>query len=313
MSGDLRLLGTIEAPDVSGKIDVDHATVHPAELPASGPGVAPPDPTIVVVGAPVSAEETKPEATPSFAAATHVAVTIEIRRNAWIRRGDADIEIGGKLEVTKAPDDGVRIVGEIRLLRGWYAFQGRRFEIQPDGRIVFTGQSPPEPTFDITAVYSKRDSRDSHDYRVIVHITGSAEKPVLELTSEPALEQADILSVLLFGKPAHDLGQTESAALQQKALALAASYVVPELRTSVMNALGVETLEVQMPEGSTPGAVTAGRYVAEDVFVSLGQEFGRRASQIVGLEYYLGKSVSVRGSTSTRGNSGLDLLWRYRY
>jgi autotransporter translocation and assembly factor TamB len=146
-----------------------------------------------------------------------------------------------------------------------------------------------------------------------VHITGSAEKPTLELTSEPALDQADILAVLLFGKPARDLGRSESAALQQKALALAAGYVVPELRTSVMNALGVETLDVQMPEGSQAGSVTAGRYVAEDVFVSLGQEFGRRVAQTVGLEYYLGKSVSVRGSTSTRGDSALDLLWRYRY
>jgi autotransporter translocation and assembly factor TamB len=307
VSGDLRLLGSIDAPDVSGKVDVDHGTIRPAALPASGPGVAPPDPTIVVVGRPVSAEETKPEVTPTLAAATRVAVTIEIRRNAWIRRTDADIEIGGKLEVTKAPDDGVRIVGEIRLLRGWYAFQGRRFSIEQEGRIVFTGASPPEPTFDITAVYSTRD------YRVLVHITGSAEKPTLELTSEPALDQADILAVLLFGKPARDLGRSESAALQQKALALAAGYVVPELRTSVMNALGVETLDVQMPEGSQAGSVTAGRYVAEDVFVSLGQEFGRRVAQTVGLEYYLGKSVSVRGSTSTRGDSALDLLWRYRY
>jgi translocation and assembly module TamB len=235
-----------------------------------------------------------------------VAVTIEIERNAWIRRADADIEIGGKLEVTKAPGEGPRIVGEIRLLRGWYAFQGRRFTLD-QGRIVFTGASPPQPTFDITAIYSTRD------YRVSVHITGSAEKPTLELTSEPALEQADILAVLLFGKPANSLGRGESAALQQQALALAAGYVIPELRTSVMNALGVETLDVQLPEGTEPGHISAGRYVAEDVFVSLGQEFGRRAAQIVGVEYYLGRNVSIRGSTSTRGDSALDLLWRYRY
>jgi translocation and assembly module TamB len=306
VTGDLRVLGSVEAPDVSGKIAVDHATIRPAALPASGPGVSPPDPTIVVIGRPVSTEEVRASVTPSLAAATRVAVTIQVERNAWIRRTDADIEIGGKLEVTKAPNDGVRIVGDIRLLRGWYAFQGRRFTIE-EGRISFMGNSPPQPTFDISAVYTTRD------YRIVVHISGSAEKPTLELTSEPALDQADILSVLLFGKPARDLGRSESAGLQQKALALAAGYVVPELRTSVMNALGVETLDVEMPEGSEPGKVSAGRYVAQDVFVSLGQEFGRRAAQVVGLEYYLGRNVSVRGSTSTRGDSALDLLWRYRY
>jgi autotransporter translocation and assembly factor TamB len=68
-----------------------------------------------------------------------------------------------------------------------------------------------------------------------------------------------------------------------------------------------------MPEGVQPGKVSAGRYVADDVFVSLGQEFGRRAAQVVGLEYYLGRRISVRASTSTRGDSAIDLLWRYRY
>ncbi len=309
VSGDVRLLGTLDAPDVSGRVAVDHATIRPAALPSSGANVPQPDPTIVVIGAPVSEQAARPSLVPSLAANTRVAVTITIERNAWIRRSDADIEIGGKLEVTKAPDDGVRIVGEIRLLRGWYDFQDRRFTIDPGSisRIDFAGQSPPQPTFDITAVYNTRD------YRILVHVGGSAEKPTLELTSEPALDQADILSVLLFGKPAHDLRSNESAQLQQKALALAAGYVVPELRSSVMNALGVQTLDVQMPEGTVPGRVSAGRYVAEDVFVSLGQEFGSRAAQVVGLEYYLGRNISVRGSTSTRGDSGLDLIWRWRY
>jgi len=80
-----------------------------------------------------------------------------------------------------------------------------------------------------------------------------------------------------------------------------------------MNTLGLETLEVEMPEGVQPGKVSAGRYVSDDVFVSLGQEFGRRAAQVVGLEYYLGRSISVRASTTTRGDSAIDLLWRYRY
>jgi len=76
---------------------------------------------------------------------------------------------------------------------------------------------------------------------------------------------------------------------------------------------GLDTLEVELPKGSEAGRVSAGRYVAEDVFVSLGQEFGRRVGQVVGVEYSITRSVSVRGSTSTRGDSGVDLLWHYRY
>jgi autotransporter translocation and assembly factor TamB len=305
LSGDVGVSGTVAEPAITGRLTVDDAVVRPAALPASGPSV-PRDRTIEVVGRPEPAPAPAPPAGIPIADRLRLDVRIAVERNAWIRRSDANIELGGELHVTKAPGASVRIVGEIRLLRGWYAFQGRRFTLD-EGTITFTGATPPEPTFDITAVYTVRD------YRISVHITGSAEKPHLELSSEPPLEQADILSVLVFGKPAHELGKGQSVALQQQALGLAAGYAIPELRTSVMNTLGLETLEVELPEGEEPGRVSAGRYVAQDVFVSLAQEFGRRAAQVVGVEYFIWRDFSVRASTSTRGDSAIDLLWHYRY
>src|SRR5439155_3229037 len=111
-------------------------------------------------------------------------------------------------------------------------------------------------------------------------------KPAPTLASAPPLEQADILSVIVFGKPARDLGKGESAALQEQALQLASGYVMPELRASVMDTLGLDTLDVEMPQGGGTerrGRVSVGRYVAGDVFVSLAQEFGARAGQAVGV------------------------------
>jgi autotransporter translocation and assembly factor TamB len=306
VSGRVAVAGTLAAPEVTGALAVDRALVRPAALPASGPAI-PHDPTIEVVGE----EEAAPQASESPLAgldeALVIDLTIDVARNAWIRRNDANVELAGELRVRKAAGEAVRIEGRITLVRGWYAFQGRRFTLDR-GTIVFTGETPPNPTFDITAVYT------TADYRIEVHITGQADKPALDLTSEPPLEKADILSVLLFGKPAHQLGQGESVALQQKALGLAAGYAMPEVRTSVMNTLGLDTLEVALPEGEeTPGRISAGRYVAQDVFLSIAQEFGPAAAQVVGIEYSLGHDVSVRGSTSTRGTSALDLLWSWRY
>src|SRR5262245_62247675 len=114
----------------------------------------------------------------------------------------------------------------IRTLAGLYVFQGRRLTLD-QGTITFTGGTPIRPLFDIVAIYR------SGEYRIEVHIAGSSEKPTLTLTSDPPLEQADILSVLLFGKPAHELGRGQSLALQQQALQLAAGYAMPALRTSV--------------------------------------------------------------------------------
>jgi len=304
VSGDVRLLGSLLAPEVSGQLDVERALVRPAELPG---GSAPPqtDSSIVIVGAPV--EETLPPPRATIGDATRLAVDVRITRNAWVHRNDADIELGGELHVTKAPGEPIHITGVIRLLRGWYAFQGRKFVLE-EGTITFTGAVPPDPRFDITATFK------NPRYSVNVHVGGVASKPTLRLSSDPPLEQADVLAVLLFGKPARDLGKGESNTLQQQALSLAAGYVMPELRTSVMDTLGVDQLEVEMPQGTTqPGRVAVGRYVGGDIFVSLAQEFGTRIGQVVGVEYGISRDVSIKGSTSTRGGSAVDLFWHHRY
>ncbi|TMA35936.1 MAG: translocation/assembly module TamB [Deltaproteobacteria bacterium] len=304
LSGAVRVGGTIAAPDVEGDLQVEQAVARPAALPAQS-GAAEPDPTIVIVDG-HEPHEAAPE-TPSLVRTLGLSVTMRIARNAWVRRADADIELGGELKIAKAADEGVRIVGTIRLLRGWYVFQGRRFTLD-EGTITFTGATPPNPTFDVTAIFK------NPNYRVTVHLGGTSEKPELTLASDPPLEQADILSVIIFGKPARDLGKGESVKLQEQALQLASGYVMPELRTSVMNTLGLDTLDVEMPQGADRrGRVSVGRYVAGDVFVSLAQEFGARAGQAVGVEYGLTPQISIKGSTSTRGDSAIDVFWHRRY
>jgi translocation and assembly module TamB len=304
-SGTLAVRGTLASPDVRGTLEVQRGIVRPAALPASGPPLDR-DATITVVGRP---EPAVPPPSPAarLAEALRLDVEIGVPRNVWIRRADASIELGGELRAQKAAGEPLRLIGTIRLLRGWYAFQGRRFTIE-EGTIRFTGATPPEPRFDITAT-----SR-SGEYRIIVRVEGSSKKPTLKLTSDPPLEQADILSVILFGKPATELGRRESVGLQRQAIQLASGYVAPELRTSVMNTLGLDALDVELQEGSESASrVTLGRYVASDVFVSLGQEFGARTAEVLGVEYGLTRRISVKGSTSTRGDSAVDLFWHRRY
>jgi len=307
VSGTLAARGALTAPEVSGTLDVEHAVLRPAGLPST-PHTQQPNPTIAVVGldeeppAPAAAEPS-----PGLPAPLALAVTIRIAQDASVRRSDANIALGGELGLAKARAEPLRVTGQVRLLRGWFEFQGRHFEIK-EGTITLGGGTPPEPVFDVTAGYR------TPGYRITVHITGSADKPNLVFTSDPPLEQADILSVLLFGKPARELGRGQSLALQQQALQIATGYVVPELRTSVMNVLGLDTLEVAFPDRTeAPGQVRVGRYVAQDVLISLGQEFGSRVAQVVGIEYAVGTNVSVRASTSTRGASALDLIWQRRY
>jgi autotransporter translocation and assembly factor TamB len=311
VSGVVTVTGTVGAPTVTGRLAVVRALVRPAALPASEPSLAP-DPTITVVGGPEAPPEEPVSPGTHLGDPVRLKVSIRIARNAWIRRGDANIELAGDLGIDKEPFGPVRLGGLVRLVRGWYAFQGRRFELE-EGTIRFSGAVPLEPLFDVTAVYR------TAEYRIVVRVSGAGSKPELTLASDPPLEQADVLAVLLFGKPTSQLGRGESQDLQRQAIGLAAGYVMPELRSSVMNTLGLDTLDVSLPqegEGTgrdRAGRVSVGRYVAPDLFVSLGQEFGSRAAQVMGIEYGLTPRVSVRGSTTTRGDSAVDLFWHRRY
>jgi autotransporter translocation and assembly factor TamB len=59
--------------------------------------------------------------------------------------------------------------------------------------------------------------------------------------------------------------------------------------------------------------VTAGRYVSDDVFLSLGQEFGRRVGQVASVEYRITRYLAAKLSTSVAGSGAVDLLWHRRY
>ena len=305
VSGALDLTGTVAMPELRGTLKVDRAVIRPANLPNAAPSLEP-DPTIVVVNAPPTAPEPPAPPPPPLLEQLRLDVEVELGDDVSVRRVDAHIRLGGKVRVRREPGGPISIEGLIRLLRGWYAFQGRRFEVR-QGVVSFAGQIPPRPSIDVVAEHR------AGEYTIQVHIDGWFDKPRLTLSSEPPLDQADVLAVLLFGKPSRSLGRSDGLRLQQNAVALASGYVMPELQASVMDTLGLSSLEVSMPDGTEPGRVGVGRYVTSDVFVSVAQEFGARTGEVLSVEYGLTPRISVRGTTSTRGSGGIDLFWSRRY
>jgi len=65
------------------------------------------------------------------------------------------------------------------------------------------------------------------------------------------------------------------------------------------------------------GSFKVGRYVTQDLFLSLGREFGQdsgtNSGTSVGLEYSLNRHMKVRGSSSDQGETAVDFLWRLDY
>ena len=235
-------------------------------------------------------------------------LTLRAPGNLWIRHPDLVAELSGNIRATKKPERNVDLTGRIDVVRGSLAFQGRRFQLTR-GAIQFTGGDKINPTLDIAAQYKLPE------YEVDAAIAGTAEKPSLTLTSQPRLEQADILALLLFGRPINALSQNERGSVQQSAVSITSGYVAGKIASSVSQALGLDTLGVDLREVDfSGGRVGFGHYVGSNTYVSLSQQLSGDHGQQVSMEYQLTPEWKIGTSGGTTGaNNGVDIIWHKRY
>jgi translocation and assembly module TamB len=236
-----------------------------------------------------------------------------------LKLGDMNVTLGGDVRVRKQPDERALVVGSVHTIRGFYEFQGRRFDVQRDGLVAFKGPDFTNPTLDLQA------QRNISGVDAFVRIRGTAQRPELELSSRPPLDQADILSLIVFNRPINDLGAGEQDALAQQTAALVGGMVAAPLAEAVRDALGVDLFEISATGEEGRGAsVTVGEQIGERVFVRVRQQFGSTEATALLLEYQIAEFLRlqtnvVEGAETNRaiGNrvdrGGIDLIFVVRY
>jgi translocation and assembly module TamB len=113
------------------------------------------------------------------------------------------------------------LLGAVNTVRGTYDFQGRRFEVLRDGGIRFVG----EPVNEMDPLLDIRARRIISGVEARVNVRGSVKQPEIELCSTPPLEQADILSLIVFNQPLNQLGEGDQISLLQRAQSLAGGVI----------------------------------------------------------------------------------------
>lgn len=234
--------------------------------------------------------------------------------------GDANITVGGDLNISKAPSDVLRLTGDIRTIRGNYTFQGRQFEIMRDGRIRFIGTDEIDPLLDLQA------RRVISGVEAFIRVQGTMRMPELSFRSNPPLEEADVLSLIIFNQPANELGEGEQVSLAQRAGDLATGYLASGLTRSIGNALNLSEFEIQATgENGAGPSVTLGQQVGKDLFFRVRQGFGNvQATEII-LEYQLARFLRLRAQAAESSGGtqriqfrrvergGIDLIFFFAY
>jgi translocation and assembly module TamB len=239
--------------------------------------------------------------------------------NAPISLGAMTMTLGGDVRIRKDRGEvSPNAVGVVRTIRGHYDFQGRRFEILRDGSVRFEGLTPPNPSLDI------RTERVIRAVAANVTIRGSLRQPEVVLSSVPPLEQADILSLIVFNQPINQLGEGQQASLAQRAQELATGAVAGELAKSIGSALNLSEFDINT--GSDNGGVSlrVGQQVGQDLYIKVEQGIGDNNQTNIVLEYELAKWLRLRtnvlqGSSSQQQlfqkmqGTGVDLLFFFSY
>ncbi|MGE3955766.1 MAG: translocation/assembly module TamB domain-containing protein [Vicinamibacterales bacterium] len=233
--------------------------------------------------------------------------------------GALNLTLGGDLAATKDPGGPIRLVGDVNTIRGTYDFQGRRFEILRDGFIRFEGLDQLNPTLDL------RTQRTIQGVEARVNIRGTLRQPEIVLASTPPLEQADILSLIVFNQPVNELGAGQQVSLAQRAQSIATGAVAGQLAQSIGSALNLDTFEINVaPESGGGPQLTLGQQVGENLYVKVQQGIGDQSSTNFVLEYEITRWLRLQtnvtqGSTTQQSvfrrnqGSGADLIFTFSY
>jgi translocation and assembly module TamB len=240
--------------------------------------------------------------------------------------GSMNATIGADLQITKVVDGPVTIRGTANTVRGFYEFQGRRFTLLRDGTAQFHGTPQINPALDIRAERLIPNT----GVTARIHITGTPRAPKLTLSSSPAgLDEADILSLIVFNRPVNELGSGEKASLAETAGGIASGFVASSLGKSIGKALDVDLFDISTTDpdtGETAGGITVGKQVSDRAFVQFRQQFGQRSFTQFMLEYQLAKflRVNTQFAPETSGvanrltqrrveRAGVDLIFFFSY
>jgi translocation and assembly module TamB len=158
-----------------------------------------------------------------------------------------------------------------------------------------------------------------------VTVRGTLKNPDILLSSTPPLEQADILSLIVFNQPINQLGEGDQASLALRAQQMATGAVAGELAQSIGNALGIDTFEISTaPDSGALAQLTVGQQLGQNLYVKVQQDVGDQSQTNFILEYELTKWLRLRtnvlqGSSTQQQlfqrmqGSGVDLLFFFSY
>lgn len=281
VSPDLHFTRSATGYVLDGSVLIPKAQVDLAKLPGAGAAQASPD--VVIVNAPPLA---KPAPLPLRAN-----VLVQLGAAVKLRGFGLDGKLSGQLHVDEQPGRAPTGRGEIGV-SGTYRAYGQDLTLK-QSRLLFAGTPLDNPGLDLTA------ERVLPDVTPGLRITGTAQRPVLQVFSTPAMQQSEALSYLITGKPLSALKSGQGNMLNSAAQALG-SAGSNLLAKEIGARIGVDA---SVGDNANLGgaALTVGKYLSPRLYVGYGVGLFT-PGQIVTLRYKLSRLFDFEAQSSALYN-----------
>jgi translocation and assembly module TamB len=244
-------------------------------------------------------------------------------RNALVVRNNLADLVGSVSLQLNGPVNDPTISGRITATSGTLNFRNDRYDITRALLDLPPGRNQ-DPVMNIQAESNIRG------YRVIVSLTGPLSQPQAAVRSEPALPQADVVSLITTGQLSSS--DTSTSVLSQSEVGAATSLLTDALinapaQRATSRLFGLTRFEISPviggTTGSTPSArLTLGRRISKEVTVTYSTNVTSDPNQILSLEYRVSdrlsfiaqyEQASTRRLTSRTNNFSFEIRFRKRF
>lgn len=214
-----------------------------------------------------------------------------------------DGKLAGRLLLLVAREGGVTAQGEVRFVDGRYRAYGQNLLIK-QGRVLYAGGPVSNPAIDVVASRT-RGERD--EVEVGVRVIGTARSPSVELYSTPAMDDADILSYLIIGRPLNEAGAGEGPDLYQAATSVAIAGG-KALADKIGERFDLVEISIETDEQTDDTALILGRSLSPNLYIRYIQGLMQDTSAVQ-LRYELNKNWAIETESGTRTGAGADILY----
>ena len=198
-------------------------------------------------------------------------------QDAWIRQRRSprlSAEIAGQIRAKKAPGQKFEYFGEINVIEGRSFVEsfGRRFDIV-EGELILEGD-PSRARFRAEGLHEVTPSNDPSQNPVEITLTfeGSPRNYEFELSSDPALPNSEITTLLATGATSRNMRPEDSVNKEAAGMALQVGLtgVTGAVEEAAQESVGLDVVQIRQ-DGLRGMTLVAGEYVKPRVYLGLRQ------------------------------------------